>query len=244
MRKFCLLFCLFFSLYAEENKAHVGLCIMATGCYNAYATKFIQSCRKHFLNNHQVTYYVFTDGEVENAPDVVKVHQERLGWPFDTMMRFEVFAKQETLYKDLDYLYASDADMLFVADVKNEILSDLVGTMHPGFISKRGTYETNPKSSACVNPDEGTLYFAGGFYGGRKENVLTLWKTCGKNVNQDLKQEYVALWHDESHINRYFIDHFPTHVLTPAYCCPESQKLPFSVKLLALDKNHEAMRQL
>lgn len=224
---------------------NIGLCIMATGRYVKFAEEFIPSCREHFFKGHNVTYFVFTDGELKEEDDVVKVYQKRLGWPYDTLMRFETYEKHKDLYENLDYIFASDADMLYLEDVGEEMLGDLVGTQHPGFVNKRGSYETNRKSTAFVRPREGKYYFAGGFYGGKKENMIKLWQTTIKNINKDLEKDYIAVWHDESHINRYFIDNPPTVVLSPAYCYPEAAihnpdywKLNYPKKLLALDKNH------
>jgi histo-blood group ABO system transferase len=228
-------------LYGAEKK--VGLCVMATGRYNVFAQQMIQSARQFFLKGNQVTYFVFTDGDIELADDITKVHQSRLGWPYDTMMRFEIYLKSQDLFEGYDYLFALDADMLFVADVGDEILGDLVGTIHPGYYNQRGTYETRRKSTACVRGREGKCYFAGGFYGGSRAAFLKLLAITSKNINTDLAHHVIAVWHDESHLNRYFIDNPPTVKLDPAYCYPENWQIPFSRKLLALDKNHAEMRK-
>jgi histo-blood group ABO system transferase len=191
-----------------------------------------------------VTYFVFTDREIEKAPDVVRVQQARLGWPYDTLKRFEVYEQNKALFTKLDYIFASDADMLFVADVNEEILGDRVGTQHPGFVGKRGSYEERPFSTAYVKPSERKIYFAGGFYGGKREEMIKLWQRNIANINKDLKRNgFVAVWHDESHLNRDFATFPPTVILSPAYCYPESWDLPYPKKLLALDKNHDQMRQ-
>lgn len=238
-----LLLALFVGAQTAFARYKVGLCIMATGRYDAYAQRMIESARKHFLKNQDVTYFVFTDGHVQPSADVVQIFQKRLGWPYDTLMRFAVYVQHEDVLSKMDYLYALDADMLFVDEVGDEILSDLVGTQHPGYVGKRGTYETNPISTACVKNHEGRIYFAGGFYGGKTQQVLTLLKTLVQKIQEDFAKKFIAVWHDESHLNRYFIDHKPTLVLTPSYCYPEDWKLPYHQRLLALNKNHSEMRK-
>jgi hypothetical protein len=57
--------------------------------------------------------------------------------------------------RDFDYAFALVADMVVVDLVGDEVLGDRVGTMHPGFIGKRGTYEANPASTAFVRSGEG-----------------------------------------------------------------------------------------
>lgn len=224
--------------------ANIGLLVVATGKYICYVEPLIRSAEKYFCKNHRVTYFVFTDGELEEAPNIVRIYQPRLGWPFDTMMRFHAYHGARELLSGQDYLFASDADMLFVDDVGDEILSERVATQHPGFVGRRGSYEESPSSAACVNSSEGSQYFAGGFYGGTREEILKIIKTNAEHIDDDLSRGVIAIWHDESHWNRYCIDHPPTLILTPSYCYPESLSLPYSKKLLALDKNHDAMREL
>jgi histo-blood group ABO system transferase len=222
--------------------ANVGLLIMATGKYICFVEPLINSAEKHFCGNHNVTYFVFTDKDLKESDNIVRVYQPRLGWPFDTMMRYHVYYKSKDLFSEQDYLYACDADMLFVDKVGDEILGERVATQHPGFVGKRGSYETNPLSLACVNESEGLQYFAGGFYGGSRDEFLKIIKTNADNIDNDLGRGIIAVWHDESHWNRYCIDHPPTLILNPSYCYPESWILPYPKKLLALDKNHSEMR--
>lgn len=227
--------------YGSEKK--VALCITATGKYDVFARQLVKSARNFFLKNCQVTYFIFTDGEIEPAEDVKVVYQKRLGWPYDTLMRFEIYFKSKDLFDGYDYLFALDADMLFVSEVGDEILGDLVGTIHPGYYNKRGTYEMRRESTACVREREQKHYFAGGFYGGNKDNFLKLLSITSENIRKDLDNRIIAIWHDESHLNRYFVDFPPTIKLDPSYCYPESWNIPFCRKLLALDKNHEEMRK-
>jgi histo-blood group ABO system transferase len=222
----------------------VGLCIMATGRYDVYANKFIASARKYFCPQQEVTYFVFSDGHIDEAPDVKHIYQKRLGWPHDTLMRFAVYAQHEFEMREMDYIFASDADMLFVDYVGDEILGSLVGTQHPGYVDKRGTYEINPISTACIRRWEGERYYAGGFYGGSREEFFKLVKFLSEQIEIDAQKNFIAVWHDESHLNRYFVDHRPTVVLSPSYCYPESWTLPYAKKLLALDKNHKEMRKV
>jgi histo-blood group ABO system transferase len=226
-----------------NNRKKVGLCIVATGRYDHFIAPLVDSARKYFCPNQDVTYFVFTDGTIPQAPDIVRIEQKRLGWPYDTMMRFEIYAANEQPLKKMDYLFACDADMLFVDTVGDEILSKFVGTQHPGFVNKRGSYETNPKSLAYVPENKGKIYFAGGFWGGFSTKFLKVCNELNRRIHVDLSNNIIPVWHDESHLNRYCIDHPPTKVLSPSYCYPENWSLPYHRRLLALDKNHSEMRK-
>jgi histo-blood group ABO system transferase len=169
-------------------------------------------------------------------------------------MRFVTYNKYKDLFSSMDYMFATDADMLFVGMEGDEILSERVATQHPGFEGKKPLwgnetpYDRNPLSTAYIAHDLGTYYFAGGFYGGSTAEFIKMSAIISRHIFTDLEQyNYIALWHDESHLNRYFIDNVPTTILDRSYCYPEhGQDKGYpdcSPKLLALDKNHDEMRE-
>ncbi len=159
----------------------VGLLIVATGKYIDFVPSLIASARKHFCTNHDVTYFVFTDGQIEGE-DIVRIQQERLGWPYDTLMRLSMYDYHADLFHDMDYLFATDADMRFESEVGDEILSDRVATQHPGYVGRRGTYESRRQSTAYVDQSEGSHYFAGGFNGGSREEFLKMAHEKGRII--------------------------------------------------------------
>ena len=65
-------------------------------------------------------------------------------------------------------------------------------------------------------------------------------------VNKDLEKGVIALWHDESHMNRYLLDNPPTLALSPEYCYAEEfigTNYPHqNPKIIALKKNHAELR--
>ena len=220
----------------QDKKNNIGFLIMATGKYVDLANRLIESAEQHFCTAHKVTYFIFTDGEVPKKDTIVKVYQEQLGWPYDTMMRFHAYNKHKELFAKMDYIFACDADMLFVSDVGDEILSERVATQHSQLMFKRGIYETNPFSTACVNRWEGQHYFAGAFYGGTREEFFKLLKTTTDRIDTDLARGIIAQVHDESHLNRYFIDYEPTTILSPSYCHFEDWQSPYPKKLVAFER--------
>jgi len=204
------------------------------------------------------------------SKDVTRIGIKDEPWPYPTLKRYNYFTEHRDCFSDLDFLFYCDADMRFVAAVGEEILPNeserLVGVEHPGFClmprpkSKldqmlkrcslpyrtvckrlRGTYEINPVSLACVAEGEGEIYYCGGFNGGRKDDFIKMSETINQNIEKDTSKGHIAIWHDESHLNRYFIDN-PPKTLTPAYCYPESWVLPFEKRIVALDKDHDEMR--
>lgn len=222
----------------------IGLLVIATNKYIQFAQQLYDSAKEFFLPGHELTMFVFTN--MPDAPaDTVRIEQAHMDWPMPTLMRYEIFSRNAEELSEMDYLYYSDVDMRFVDKVGDEVLGDLVGTVHPGFYNKprsQFTYERHPASSACMGPNDGFMYYAGGFNGGKREKFLEMCSVLSQRINDDLEKGIIAVWHDESHMNKYFFENPPSVVLNPSYCYPESWDIPFKKKLLALDKNHGAMR--
>jgi histo-blood group ABO system transferase len=225
----------------------IGLLIIATNKYISFLDNLLKSADEFFFknSNYEVKYFVFTNHKQLNLTTDRKInliHVEHKDWPWMTLGRYEIFSSNEKSFSGVDYLYYCDADMIFCDTVSDEILSDRVATQHPGLFNTRGTPERNPNSLACVHDDENMQYFAGGFNGGLKSEYLKMSNTLSKNIKKDFDNGIIAIWHDESHLNRYFINNPPTKILDPGYCYGESLKPPFHPRLIALDKNHKEVR--
>lgn len=198
----------------------VGVILIATGTeYHKYIIPQINSIKENFKPSDDVTIFLFTDANYKYTEK--QFYCKSLGYPGATLWRFRTMLTQENELKKMDYLYYMDVDMLVVDKIKEEVLSDLVATLHPGFINIRGTYEDRLRSLAYVKSDEGDQYFCGGFNGGSSVEYLKMVRQLAKNVGTDANNGIMAVWHDESHMNRYLIDNPPTKILSPAYCYPE-----------------------
>ena len=230
---------------------NVGLNIVAIAKYTKFLQPLITSADKYFMRDHKVTYFVISDkldevAKVKTNRHIVSIMEKSQGWPNNTLVRFQFINKHRDVYQNMNFFFQIDVDMLFVSSFNSEALGSRVGTLHPGVYWKQRLsfpYDRNPKSTAYVNRYEGEYYFAGGVFGGCVSEVITMADIIVKNILTDLnKYNYIALWHDESHLNRYFIDHPPTKVLSPEYCTPEDSIISTKHRLLALNKNHKAIR--
>lgn len=251
----CLLFILFFNFSLLSY--NVGLCITATNKYVKFIPDLITSARKFFLTKHNVTFYIFTDKanaiNLSKMDDVVLIFSEHRAWPYSTLLRFKNYLDNFHLISHNDYLFATDADMLFVDFIDDEIFAETVGILHPGYYLKdkatfQNVFEKGSKSTAFISCAE--RYFAGGFYGGSSHGFSHIISNCMSLINKDLTSNYVAKWHDESYLNKYFnIINKPSLILGPSYCFPEDKKnyplLAFiKPKLIAIFKtNHAEVRR-
>jgi len=224
----------------------IGMLLIATNNYKSFLQPLIESADRFFLKGYDVEYFIFTD-DADLCPrscrpiNIEKINHRE--WPWMTLGRYGIFTAASCELSKMDYLYYCDADMLFVGDVGAEILSPLTATTHPGFCGGRGVPETNPSSTAYVSPSEDMIYFAGGFNGGSSSEYLKMAGVLSRNILTDQERGITAIWHDESHLNRYLINSPPTKILDPGYCYPESRNLPYTRRLLALDKDHSKIRK-
>ena len=223
----------------------IGILIIATNKYINFLDNLIKSCDQYLLEDHEVEYFIFTNHTsipVESKRKINLINVEHKPWPWMTLGRYKIFSQNKNDLLKMDYLYYCDADMILCDIVGPEILGDRVVTIHPGFLGTRGTPETNPQSLACVYDHEPMIYFAGGFNGGKSDIYLNMAETISNNIDKDYENGIIAIWHDESHLNRYIIDNPPTKILSPSYCFEENSSLPFIPRIIALDKNYQEFR--
>ncbi|XP_066466670.1 histo-blood group ABO system transferase [Tiliqua scincoides] len=236
----------------------IGLTVFAIKKYMTFLKGFLQTAERYFMTGHRVNYYIFTD-RVEAIPKVklrkgrkivpLKI-QNYLRWQDISMRRMETirnFSQQQFIH-EVEYLVCVDVDMIFRHPVGVEILSELFGTLHPAFyFAERDifTYERRPDSQAYIPPEEGDFYYAGGFFGGTVAEVCKLTEMCHKAIMMDKEKNLEAVWHDESHLNKYFLYHKPTKILSPEYLWDDniiSPKKPKIKRFLTVGKNHSAIR--
>lgn len=164
------------------------------------------------------------------------IPMDSMEWPLPTLFRYALFLQQEEKLKEYDYIFYCDIDMRFVGVVGDEILGDLTAAQHPMYAVRKQyvpPYEPNKESTAFIpRPgmviDDGgkprfmPMYYAGGFQGGKTDKFIEAMKVMKKNIDKDFTKNYIAIWNDESHWNKYLFDNPPSITLTPSYIYPDS----------------------
>lgn len=195
----------------------IGVLIVCTGKYVKFFEPLYRSCQEFFMTDHDVTYYVFTEGEIPKEPKIRHVYQPVMGWPYDTLMRFEMFLKVKEELLNEDYLFFMNANMLCVDKVGEEILpkeehSYLMAVQHPGFINRSiddYTYERNPNSNFYIPYGKGQKYYQGNFNGGRSKEFVEMSEKLLELIKDDLSKGIIPVWWDESALNWYLLDKTP-----------------------------------
>ena len=238
----------------ENKKNKVAICFIGTGKYLNYLPNYYEHIEEHFLPESEKTFLVFTDGELDGMPDnVIHYQQDHLDWPFITLKRFEILnqARQEIMKND--WFVFIDADALVTSDITEEEFFDsskpFFGVHHPcHFLGMQphgkfpGAFETNPKCRASITEDaDFSTYWQGCLWGGKVPYVFELIDELQNRTNDDLKDDIIAVWHDESHLNKFFIENKErVHTLPSSYAYPEdfADACDFEAKIVHLSKNN------
>lgn len=203
---------------------------------------------------------------IHQDPKVTVFPTEPIEWPMPTLMRYHTFLQQEETLAKYDYIFYADVDLLFVDVVGDEILGDgLTASTNPMYYLDKTMfppYEPNPNSTAYIprpgriveengKPRFQPLYYAGGFQGGRADKFLEAMRVIKKNIDKDFSQNYIAIWNEESHWNRYLFDNPPAVVLNPSYIYPDSLHNEYYIprwgrnyqpKIVTLTKKHSLQK--
>lgn len=196
---------------------------------DVYLGTFLNSSERHFMVGLPVTYYVFTDLP-EWVPDIKLAPQRSLKvitverhsrWQDISMMRMKAISDviESDIRHHCTHVFCFDVDQVFTGRFSSEALGESVALLHAYYYRlprRLFTYDRNPKSRAYM--DTGDFYYHAAVFGGSWKSVKALTEACYQSIMEDKKNNVEALWHDESHLNKYLWLHKPSRVLSPEYC--------------------------
>ena len=85
-------------------------------------------------------------------------------------------------------------------------------------------YERNSRSLAYIPYGEGSHYFMSGAFGGRTKEYIEMCSEIEDNIRRDFQDGIIAIWHDESHFNKYMLNKNPL-IMPSGYIIPENWKI-------------------
>jgi len=232
----------------------VAVIFIGTSKYLEFLPGYYEQAEKNLFPGVEKQYFVYSDGEVDGLPEnITFVPQEHLPFPYITLYRFDIINRSLDLMEDCTHLLFLDADTQVVNTVEfSEMFSDekpLMGVQHPCHAMEMaphgkfpGAFETNPASLCHVtHNDDTSMYWQACVWGGRMDVVTNLVKELDRRTKVDESNGIVAVWHDESHINKYFIENKRiVNTLHPQYAYPEVFKsmLEWTPKIVHLAKEN------
>ena len=76
-----------------------------------------------------------------------------------------------------------------------------------------------------------------------RREFLRMSRRLARRIRADLRRGVMPLWHDESHMNRYMVEHPPTRVLHPGYAFPEWWTgFRFPRRVIGVKKSNQELR--
>lgn len=214
----------------------VAILYICTGNYAKLFQQFYESAKKNLLPHLSKHYYVWTNeniGEYDEG-EVSVLPKEFKPWPASTLQRFCDFLTIKEILLEHKYVYFCNADLNIFQKVGDEILPDdchpLVGVRHIQYDGKNllktqliQNTEKNVFSHAFIDEAEMPYtYIFGCFNGGKSKEYLVMAETIAEWTLDDSSRGIVPIWHDESYLNAYRIQHPELFKLLPVqYAYPD-----------------------
>lgn len=207
----------------------IGILYIGIGKYIQFWNTFYSTCETNFLQGFKKTYFLYTDQEIEVKDNVKIIFQQDLGWPGNTLYRYNMFLQQKKLLEECNYLFFFNANTRFTQSIS---FNEFVPNEDDGYLVclswhiyntmpiDKYPYERRVESNAFIPYNIGEHYFQGGLNGGRSIEFIKLIESCSKSIKTDTNKKIIACYHDESHLNKYLLGK-KVKVISTEYGCPQ-----------------------
>jgi hypothetical protein len=197
----------------------IGIYSLFIEKYIIYLDHFLKNINEKCLTKYKKKFFIVTNKKNE---DIVKKYQatydisyfltEYIGWPYETLYKyfyFSFFNKNEII--KCKYIFLLNSNILFRKKCEDEILPDNRGytfVLHRTQSNIKNTIESkslekNKKSTCYLSPRDNLKYIIGGFFGCETDKFIKLCKKLSNDIFQNERNNHIAIWHDETHLNYY-----------------------------------------
>jgi hypothetical protein len=211
-----------------------------TNKYINYFPKYYETIKEYFLPNTQKHFFSFTDQlnfpYFKGKNDITIVPTKHLPMPWTMLLTFHHMNRIIPQLKEYSHIIYVDTDMYFQVPVLEKDFftfpEPLFAVRHHAYVNKQGEFDFSSKSLASVKKgDDLSTYWLASFYGGKRDEAIKMIKEIKRRIDVDIKNNVVARYVDESHLNKYLIDNKDSvHSVSPAYSYPSMKPIPFPFK--------------
>jgi hypothetical protein len=231
------------------NGDHLAILFIATGDYSNLIQANLDSIQKYNHPYETIEFHVYTDdlSRVLISKHKIHLHEWReTKWPYATLLRYEAILGNEKLLDKYSHLLYLDVDMKVKSPLPKISFNKLFAVEHPGYKNKKvKPFEKSLLSKAFFQQEPASIYVCGGVQGGGKGIFIEAMKQMKADIQIDLDKGVIAIWHDESHWNKFInLDQSRVEIFGREYCWPEHwQTNRTPGKIVALKKNHLYFRK-
>lgn len=240
------------NMSSDNLTPSVAILYIATGRYTVFWDYFYQSAKRFLLPDCNKHYILFTDNtellsQEDQYSNVTVIKQEALEWPYIALMRYQIILSISHILQSYDFTFYFNGNTEFLTEVYKEDLLPLEEKqritlyLQPHIFHKNKNkypYDRNPESNAYIPYNQGRYYFAGGITGGRTKDYLEMCEVLQSYTEYDLQKNIIALWHDESYLNRFALNRSDIKILPPYFTKGENEYWKRNSKLMFSDKTH------
>ncbi len=216
----------------------IGIYSIFIGEYTIFYKEFIKLINKHFFPDIKKKIFIITNKNLKPYKNtyILKISDKFIKFPFPTLFRFKYFKQIPSIeLEEIDYMFFINSNASIVNNIS---LLDLpiykkrfVFVSHNAFYNNTDynllPFDKNKVSSAYIPfvKEYNYKYIGGGFFGASLLHFIELCNILYNNILTDLQNNYIAIWHDESHLNHFFINKVDNYFLTGIeYHVPEEYK--------------------
>lgn len=217
--------------------------VLATRRYIPLAMQMLRTADALFDPGYPVEYAVLTDAPFDSsgiARPCYVAGIKHVGWPTVALRRYDSILQHAGILARYTHITHLDADLEFIRPVGAELrIEGVYLTDHPVMPGCWGTPETRPESAACVRQGEPLRYVGGAHVGGDVKSFMEFAHDIDDGVTRDLNNGIVAIWHEESHLQRWSLDHKHTRLGVDYLARFRSP----TARIICIKKNHAELRR-
>lgn len=192
----------------------IAIYYIATGDYKKLFPHFLESVHNFFPNNKKIIKLI-SDGLEEYASynkDKVKIDLcPRINnYPWPIIALYKMWHISENFDNTCKYACYFNANSIIYSHSEDVFNLQKVTVSYHSFNSKNKVYnpwphiKINPYSSAYLE-NETYEYIQSGFFFGPSNLIYKMCLDVNELLNQDIKRQFFAKWHDESYLNKWCV---------------------------------------